>query len=237
ERVFNRSLDAAELRRIGLPGSAAMVRRVRLSAAGTTLAARLALSHGIACNAAGGSHHAGPEGGAGFCVFNDVAVASRTLLDQGVVSQILVVDLDVHQGDGTARIFADEPGVYTLSIHAAQNYPTVKAQSDRDIALPDGLGDAGYLRAVAEALDRVLREIRPDLAFYNAGVDPHVADRLGRLALSDDGLAARDRMVIDRLRAAGIPVAGVLGGGYDDDVPALGRRHASLFRAAARHAG
>jgi acetoin utilization deacetylase AcuC-like enzyme len=171
ERVANGAMTAEESRRIGLPNSAAVARRAFLSAGGTLLAARLALETGLAANLAGGSHHAGPEGGAGYCVLNDVAIAARTLLDEGRVRRILVVDCDVHQGDGTARIFAGEPRVRTVSLHAARNYPARKAVSDDDYPLPDLLGDRPYL----ETLDHALAEAAsstPDLVFYNAGVDP-----------------------------------------------------------------
>lgn len=236
DRVLTQTLQPDELRQIGLPGTLAVARRARLSAAGTTLAARLALEHGVACNAAGGSHHAGPSGGAGYCVFNDVAIAARSLLDEGHLRRILIVDVDVHQGDGTARIFAGEPRVFTLSLHAARNYPSRKAASDLDVPLTDALGDRAYLDALRAALEAALTAQTPDLAFLNAGVDPHRADRLGRLALSDDGLRARDRLVFETLRARDIPVAGVLGGGYDKDIAALAARHAILFEEAARAA-
>lgn len=236
DRVFTQTLEPDELRQIGLPGTEAVARRARLSAAGTTLAARLALEHGVACNAAGGSHHAGPSGGAGYCVFNDVAIAARSLLDEGHLRRILIVDVDVHQGDGTARIFAEEPRVFTLSLHAARNYPSRKATSDLDVPLSDALGDGAYLDALRAALDAALAAQSPDLAFLNAGVDPHRADRLGRLALSDDGLRARDRLVFEALRVRNIPVVGVLGGGYDNDIAALAARHAILFEEAARAA-
>lgn len=236
DRIFNQTQTAEESRRIGLPATAAVTRRARLSAAGTTLAARLALEHGVACNAAGGSHHAGPAGGAGYCVFNDVAVAARTLLDDGQVSRILIVDLDVHQGDGTARIFEGEPAVHTLSVHAEKNFPVRKAQSSRDVGLKDNVGDREYLALLATELDSAIDKVVPDIAFYNAGVDVHLADRLGRLAMTDDGIAARDALVFARLRERGTPVAAVLGGGYDNDINALAARHALMFTAAARHA-
>lgn len=232
DRVLGCTLTPWESRVIGLPATEAVARRAMLSCAGTLLAARLALEHGLACNAAGGSHHAGPEGGAGYCVFNDVAVAARALLDEGRVSRILILDLDVHQGDGTARIFAEEPAVFTLSVHAQKNYPTRKAASSRDVGLPDGLADGRYLQRVGAEIDAALRDFAPQIMFYNAGVDPHARDRLGRLALTDAGLRARDRMAIGKARAAGVPVVGVLGGGYDADIEALADRHAILFEEA-----
>ncbi|MEO0760979.1 MAG: histone deacetylase [Pseudomonadota bacterium] len=234
DRVLTRTLAEHEVKRIGLPGTERVARRARLSASGTFLAALMALERGIAANSAGGSHHAGPEGGAGFCVFNDVAVAITNLLAQGAPGRILVVDCDVHQGDGTARIFADDPRVFTLSIHAANNYPAEKAISDLDVALPDGMGDDGYLAALAPALDRAVAAAAPTLVFYNAGVDVWSGDRLGRLGLSLDGIRARDAHVLGTLRARGLPVVGVIGGGYDHDPEALAERHAVMFEEAAR---
>jgi len=233
ERVANVELTAAEARTIGLPNSAAVSRRAFLSSAGTLLAARLALDAGVACNMAGGSHHAGPDGGAGFCVFNDVAVAAQALLDEGRVRRILIVDCDVHQGDGTARIFADRPGVLTLSLHAEKNYPARKARSHLDFPLPDGLQDAAYIEVLDHAL-ACCAGFAPDLVFYNAGVDPHAVDRLGRLALTSDGLRRRDARVLGWARGRGVPVTGVLGGGYDTDPERLAERHALLFEEATR---
>ncbi len=233
ERVVNQRLAPDETRRIGLPDTPAVARRAFLSAAGTLLAARLALEHGVACNAAGGSHHAGPDGGAGFCVFNDVAVAAQALLDEGIVRRILIIDCDVHQGDGTALIFADSTEVMTVSLHAERNYPARKAASDLDFPLPDRLADAAYIEVLDHAL-AVSGAFRPDIVFYNAGVDPHAGDRLGRLALTNAGLRARDARVLGWARAAGVPIAGVIGGGYDDDPDRLAARHAILFEEAAR---
>ncbi len=232
-RVFDGALGADETRRIGLPGSAKVTRRARLATAGTLLATWMALEHGIAANAAGGSHHAGPEGGAGFCVFNDVAVAIAAYLARGGAGPVLVVDCDVHQGDGTARIFAGHPQVFTLSLHAARNYPEAKATSSLDRALPDGTGDRAYLAALSEALDRALEARRPALAYYNAGVDVWEGDRLGRLALTAGGIRARDRLVIRRLRGAGVPLVCVMGGGYDHDPERLAGHHAIVFEEAA----
>ena len=234
DRVFTQTLEPGQSRVIGLPDTPLVTRRARLACAGTLLAARFALERGIACNAAGGSHHAGPDGGAGYCVFNDVGVAARALVDEGQVARVLVVDLDVHQGDGTARIFAGDPRVVTLSVHSAKNFPVRKAAGDLDIGLPDGTGDAAYLAVVRQALERLLREVRPGMVFFNAGVDVHEGDRLGRLALTDAGIRARDRLVLETCRGAGVPATGVLGGGYDDDILALAGRHAILFEEAQR---
>ncbi|GMG80791.1 histone deacetylase [Paralimibaculum aggregatum] len=236
-RVLEGRLAPEETRRIGLPGSAKVARRARLACAGTLLATWLALEHGLAANAAGGSHHAGPEGGAGYCVFNDVGVAAAAVLAGDGPAPVLVVDCDVHQGDGTARIFAEEPRVFTLSVHAARNYPAQKARSDLDLALPDGTGDADYLEALGAALEHALAAARPRLVYYNAGVDVWQGDRLGRLALTSGGIRARDRLVLGRIREAGLPLVCVLGGGYDDDPHRLAGHHAILFEEAARLAG
>lgn len=233
ERVAGQRMTPEEIRAIGLPGSEAVARRAFLSAAGTLLAARLALEHGIACNMAGGSHHAGPEGGAGFCVFNDVAVAAQALLDERRVGRVLVVDTDVHQGDGTARIFAGRAEVFTLSLHAERNYPARKAISTLDLPLPDRLADRPYLEVLAHGLSQA-EAFAPDIVFFNAGVDPHAEDRLGRLSLTDAGLRARERAVIDWARSRAIPLVGVLGGGYDHAPDRLAARHAILFEEAAR---
>jgi acetoin utilization deacetylase AcuC-like enzyme len=211
-------------------------RRAQLATGGTILTARLALAHGIACNTAGGSHHARRMHGAGFCTFNDVAVASLVLLGEGRVRNVLVVDLDVHQGDGTAEILGDDDRVFTFSMHNAKNYPARKAISDLDIPLEDGIQDAEYLDVLGRVLPP-LSSLRPwDLVFYNAGVDPHGDDRLGRLSLTDDGLRARERLVISHFRNMNVPLCGVLGGGYSQDVEALAERHAILFETAAEFA-
>lgn len=237
ERALSLALRPEEVRRIGLPQTAQVIRRARLAAAGAGLAARLALEHGIACNAAGGSHHAGPLGGAGYCVFNDVAVAAAGLLAEGRVRRVLVIDADVHQGDGTAAIFEGDARVFTLSIHAEKNFPARKMRSSLDVGLPDGTMDAAYLAALEAAVAAALAAFAPDLAFYNAGVDVHLNDRLGRLALGDAGLRARDRLVLSAVRARGVPVVGVLGGGYDADPAVVAERHAVLFEEAAALAG
>ncbi|MGD1927032.1 MAG: histone deacetylase [Paracoccaceae bacterium] len=233
DRVLTLTLSPAEVRQIGLPATERVVRRSTLSVAGTTLAAWLALEHGIACNAAGGSHHAGPDHGSGFCVFNDVAVAIRNLSAQGVRGPFLVIDADVHQGDGTARIFASDPDVVTFSIHAAKNFPLQKSESTIDITLQDGVGGQAYLDVFEHALMELLERVHPRLAFYNAGVDVHAEDRLGRLALDDADLRARDRMVLSALRQRSIAVVGVLGGGYHPDPTRLAGLHAIMFEEAA----
>jgi acetoin utilization deacetylase AcuC-like enzyme len=232
--VFDRSLPREAQRRIGFPLSPEVVMRSRSTTAGTLLAARLALEHGLACNTAGGSHHAARGHGAGFCVFNDVAVAAANLLHEGAVRRVLVVDLDVHQGDGTSEIFAGDERVFTLSVHAAKNFPARKVPGDMDVELEDGLEDAAYLETVAAVLPEAMDRARPELVFYNAGVDPHREDKLGRLALTDEGLAARDRYVLEHCRRRGLPVCGVIGGGYCNDIDVLARRHATLHREAWR---
>jgi acetoin utilization deacetylase AcuC-like enzyme len=224
-------LTAAEQRRIGLPATTPLVRRSWLAVGGTLLTARLALERGLACHLAGGTHHAFPDYGSGFCIFNDVAVTAQVLLAEGAVTRLMVIDLDVHQGDGTAAIFASDARVFTFSAHAASNFPLRKQTSDHDLPLVDGLDDDGYLTAVGQVLPELLEQVKPELVLYNAGVDPHRDDRLGRLALSDTGLLLRDRMVLEACLRRRIPVATVIGGGYDG-LPALVARHGLVFRAA-----
>lgn len=221
--------SAQFLRQLGLPWSSELLRRARATTGGTVLAARLALEHGVACNLAGGSHHAGPNGPSGFCLFNDVAVAIRVLRSQGLIRRVLVVDLDVHQGDGTARIFAGDSDVWTFSMHCRANFPARKARSRLDVELEPATCDRTYVHMLAAILPGLLARAQPDLVFYNAGVDPHRDDWLGRLALTDQGLAERDALVLDTMRRAGVPVACVTGGGYGEPV-AVARRHAILHR-------
>ena len=217
--VVNGTLTAAEQRAIGFPWSEEMVERSRRSVGATIAAARAALAEGVAANLAGGTHHAAAGRGSGYCVFNDVAVAARVL--QAEAGRRVVVDLDVHQGDGTAAIFAGDASVFTISLHGAKNFPFRKVASDLDVALPDGCGDAEYLRALDQALD-VLDQANGErsfgLAFYLAGADPHEGDRLGRLKLSAGGLLERDRRVLARLGALRIPVALAMAGGYGHDL-------------------
>ena len=234
--TFSRDqLTRPEQRRIGLPATSALVQRTWLAVGGTLLTARLALRYGLANHLAGGTHHAHPDFGSGFCIFNDCAVAARVLLRRREVERILIVDLDVHQGDGSAACFQTDERVTTFSVHAASNFPLRKVNSDIDIPLPDGTEDGDYLAAIGDQLPNVLDAVKPQLVLFNAGVDPHRDDRLGRLHLSDDGLLMRDRLVLDACLRRKIPVATVIGGGYDTLEP-LVRRHAIVFRAAAEQA-
>ncbi len=229
DQVLTCSVPQDIERRIGLPVSPSLVRRARVAAGGTLLAARLALECGLAGSTAGGSHHGQRATGAGFCVFNDVAIAATALKQDGTIKRALVVDLDVHQGDGTADCLADDPDLFTFSVHAENNYPVRKIPSDLDIGLPDGLEDAAYLDVLQAHVPRLLDALAPDLVFYNAGVDPHRDDRLGRLSLSDEGLHWRDRFVVGETHRCGIPLVAVIGGGYAADFDALAQRHAVVF--------
>lgn len=233
-------LPAAAVRAIGLPWSPALVERARRSVGATVCAARAALSDGVSVQLAGGTHHAHADRGAGFCVFNDTAVAARLM--QAEVHRtarrslrVLVIDLDVHQGDGTATIFADDATVFTLSLHGARNFPVRKACSDLDVELRDGCGDAEYLDALGSALAQTWQRLAAapvGLAFYLAGADPHEGDRLGRLKLTDEGLAERDRRVLQALRERGIPVALSMAGGYGTDIHTTVAVHLRTIRAA-----
>jgi acetoin utilization deacetylase AcuC-like enzyme len=229
-------------RAIGLPWSPALIERARRSVGATVCAARAALIDGVAAQLAGGTHHAHADRGAGFCVFNDTAVAARLMQaevhrHQRRSLRVLVIDLDVHQGDGTASIFAEDPTVFTLSLHGARNFPVRKAHSDLDVELNDGCSDDDYLAALDRALDtawqRLAGGVPVGLAFYLAGADPHESDRLGRLKLTDDGLAERDRRVLSALRERGIPVAITMAGGYGHDIRTTVAVHLRTLRAAA----
>lgn len=220
-------------RRIGLPVTESVVRRSCHAAGGTIAAARLALAHGLAGSVAGGSHHGQRATGAGFCVFNDVAIAAKALALAGDIRRALVIDLDVHQGDGTADCLAHDPDLFTFSLHAEKNYPVRKIPGDLDVALPDGVEDEPYLDALARHVPRLLDGVAPDLVFYNAGVDPHRDDKLGRLALSDEGLRRREAYVVGEARRRKIPLVAVVGGGYSADLDALAHRHAFVFEAMA----
>ncbi|NKB88628.1 MAG: histone deacetylase [Acidobacteria bacterium] len=221
--VTGGTLDPQAVRRIGFPWSAELVERSRRSVGATLAASRAALSDGVAVNLAGGTHHAYSDAGAGYCVFNDAAVAARATQAENGVERVLIVDCDVHQGDGSAAIFADDSTVFTLSIHGARNYPFRKMASDLDVALPDGTGDDEYVAALETALETALSWARPDLAIYVSGADPHRQDRLGRLRLTREGLRRRDRHVLNRLVTAGIPCAVTMAGGYGgvDDIVSI----------------
>jgi acetoin utilization deacetylase AcuC-like enzyme len=233
EAVATGSLSREMQRRIGFPWSPAMVERARRSVGGTLAAIAAAFEDGTAANLAGGTHHAFADGGNGYCVFNDVAVACADLLASGRAHRPLVVDLDVHQGDGTAHIFRDEPRVFTLSVHGERNYPFRKQLSDCDVPLPDGTGDAEYLTALETHLLPILERHQPDAVFYLAGADAYEGDRLGRLTLTIEGLRARDRLVLEACRRRGLPVAVVMGGGYAPDIDAIVTIHANTIAEAA----
>ena len=213
-KVVTGSLSAEEQKAIGFPWSLEMVERSRRSAGATIAACRAALGDGVAINLAGGTHHAQSDRGEGFCVFNDAAIAARLMQAERQVARVAIVDLDVHQGDGTAAILANDDSVFTLSVHGANNYPFTKAQSDLDVALPDGTGDTVYLAALEQALLELFSRFSPQLIIYLAGADPHEGDRLGRLKLSMEGLAARDRLVLQAASERNLPVAIVMAGGY-----------------------
>jgi len=209
-----------------------MVERSRRSVGATLAAAREAFGPGVSANLAGGTHHAFRDRGEGYCVFNDVAVAAAVLLREGAIARATVVDCDVHQGNGTAAIFRDEPAVFTLSLHGANNFPFHKEQSDLDVTFPDGAGDEEYLAALAAHLGVALDGHRPDIVFYLAGADPYEGDRLGRLKVTIDGLRARDRLVFAACRERALPVAVAMGGGYCPDVDAIVTIHCNTIREA-----
>ena len=234
EQVFTQTVPPDKERRIGFPVTAHIAQRVAHTNGGTWLAARLAMRHGYAANSAAGSHHALHHTGAGYCVFNDLAVTANRLIAEGDARRVLIVDCDVHQGDGTASLMAGREDVFTLSLHAEKNFPARKARSTLDVALPDGTGDADYLSALESHLPAALDAFQPDIVLYQAGVDPHADDRLGRLALSDAGLEARDVFVVSEARRRGLPVASALGGGYGADPRTVATRHAASMLAMAR---
>jgi acetoin utilization deacetylase AcuC-like enzyme len=242
DAVVHGTLSAAQQREIGFPWSPAMVERARRSVGATVQAFRVALAgEGVAANIAGGTHHAYPDKGSGFCVFNDVAVAARLLqaewARQGAAQRarplrVAIIDLDVHQGNGTARIFRDDPSVFTLSLHGARNFPFRKEPSDCDVELPDGCGDAEYLEALEWALGELERRFTADAVLYLAGADPHEGDRLGRLKLTDDGMEARDRRVFDWAWQRRLPLAMAMAGGYGHDIATTVRVQCNTYRVA-----
>ena len=229
EQVLTACVPREKERRIGFPVTRTVARRAQVVPGGTWAAATLALAHGFAANSAGGSHHALADTGAGYCVFNDLAIAAVRLVEEGAVARVAVVDVDVHQGDGTASLLAGRPGIATYSIHAAKNFPARKARSTLDVPLADGIGDDAYLATLEDTLAPFLDTARPDIVLYQAGVDPFADDRLGRLSLTLDGLVARERRVAELVRARGIPLASTVGGGYGDDTLAIARRHVAAI--------
>ncbi|MDN4573450.1 histone deacetylase [Pandoraea cepalis] len=232
-RVSAGQLDPKEQRTIGFPWSPQMVERSRRSAGATVAACRAALTDGVAANLAGGTHHAYADRGEGFCVFNDAAVAARTMqAELGPGTRVAIIDLDVHQGNGTAAIFEHDPSVFTLSLHGEHNYPFHKARGDLDVALPDGCGDDDYLVALGHALTDLFAQFTPILAIYLAGADPLANDRLGRLALTHDGLLARDRRVLMACAERGLPVAIAMAGGYGRDIEQTVAAHFATIRLA-----
>ena len=235
-RVIEGKLSAAEIKRIGFPWSPAMVERSQRSSGATLSASRCAIQDGIAVNLAGGTHHAMRDAGEGFCVFNDAAVAILTLQSESLIRRALVVDCDVHQGNGTAQIFAERNDVFTFSIHGEKNFPLRKFPSDLDIDLPDGTQDEAYLQILAEALSQVLSHGPFDLAIYLAGADPFEGDRLGRLKLTKPGLAARDRLVFAELMSRRIPVAVAMAGGYAHAIEDIVDIHSQTIRIASEYA-
>jgi acetoin utilization deacetylase AcuC-like enzyme len=232
EKLRCGGLTRREERRMGLPWSQALVRRSRLAVQGTLTASRMALADGIAANLAGGTHHAFPDHGEGFCVLNDMAVSIRALAATGQIGRALVIDLDVHQGNGTAAAFARDDTAYTFSMHGAKNYPFVKERSSRDVELVDGLVDAEYMQLLLEHLPQVLDEAAADIVFYLAGVDVVAGDRYGRLALSRGGLRARDTAVLEQVKARGIPLVLLMSGGYAPTAEQTADLHAEGHRSA-----
>ena len=218
ERVVNGTLSEKEIRRIGFPWSPELVERSRRSVGGTIAACRAVFQDGIAVNLVGGTHHAHAGFGSGYCVFNDCAIAARTMQVEGRTSQVLILDCDVHQGDGTAAIFSSDPSVFTFSIHGAHNFPFRKAHSDIDLALEDGSGDEIYLEALEDGLEQTFSQFEAGLVIYLAGADPYLDDQLGRLTLTKVGLRKRDQLVLRYTQEAGFPLAIVMAGGYARDV-------------------
>eukprot|EP00890_Picochlorum_soloecismus_P002988 jgi/Picsp_1/3690/NSC_06527-R1_histone deacetylase family protein len=235
ERFLERALDPSMVRRIGFGDAMQtqeLVDRTLAEVSGTLKTAELALKHGLALNTAGGTHHAFRAHGSGYCILNDLAITSEYLLSSGLAKKVLVLDLDVHQGDGTASIFESRIEVFCLSMHARNNFPVRKQKSHLDIELEDGCSDDQYLGILSEILPRVLRDFQPSIVLYDAGVDVHFDDDLGKLSLTDDGLLRREFMVLDTCLGHDIPVAGFVGGGYHKNLFVLARRHALLHQAA-----
>lgn len=232
DAILNGKLEKKEARRLGLPWTPSLATRSRLAVRGTFNAALMALEDGISGNLAGGTHHAMPDGGEGFCVFNDVAVAIKSLKRAFWVNKVLVIDCDVHQGNGTAHIFKDDPDVFTFSIHAARNYPFVKPPSDLDIGLDDQTGDGQYIQTLGDALDAIFAKFRPDIIFYLGGIDVLHDDHFGRLAITRTGLREREHLVLETAKSRNIPTVLLLSGGYAPTLRKTVEAHAQMFIAA-----
>ena len=230
--IKNKTLDENGVKKIGFPLVDSVVQRSLVATGGTVLAAKLAISNRLACNTAGGSHHATFDSGAGYCVFNDVAVAAQYLLDRGLAKKILIVDLDVHQGNGNSDIFKNNKSVFTFSMHSKSNYPAKKSISDLDVELEDNIEDLEYTNSLKSCLDQLNKE-KFDFVFYIAGVDVHFNDRLGKLKISDEGIKSRDEIVIENFFSKNIPLCGVLGGGYNKDFNKLVELHSYLHQSCA----
>ena len=231
--IKNKTLDKNGVTKIGFPLVDSVVQRSLVATGGTVLASKLAINYGLACNTAGGSHHANFEGGAGYCVFNDVAVAAQYLIDRGLADRILIVDLDVHQGNGNSDIFQDNKNVFTFSMHSKSNYPAKKSISDLDVALEDNIEDKQYIEILKSHLSK-LNDKKFDFVFYIAGVDIHFNDRLGKLKISDEGIRQRDELVTENFFSKKIPLCGVLGGGYNKDFNKLVELHSILHQSCAK---
>ena len=232
--IKNKSLSEKDIKKIGFPLNDSVVKRSFIATGGTVLASKLAINYGLACNTAGGSHHANFDGGAGYCVFNDVAVAAKYLLNRGLANKILIVDLDVHQGNGNSDIFKYNKNVFTFSMHSKSNYPAKKSESDLDVELKDNTEDKEYLDILKFNLAN-LNDESFDFIFYIAGVDVHHADRLGKLNLTEEGINLRDNIIIDNFFSKRIPICGVLGGGYNKDFNKLIELHTSLHKTCAKY--
>ena len=232
--IQNKSLSEKDIKKIGFPLNDSVIKRSFIATGGTVLASKLAINFGLACNTAGGSHHANFDGGAGYCVFNDVAVAAKYLLNRGLANRILIVDLDVHQGNGNSDIFKDNRNVFTFSMHSKSNYPAKKSLSDLDVELKDNTEDKEYLDILKFNLAN-LNDENFDFVFYIAGVDIHYNDRLGKLKITDQGINLRDSIVIDNFFSKRIPICGVLGGGYNKDFNKLIELHSSLHKTCAKY--
>lgn len=232
EKLKHQTLTAQEIRRTGFPLSKELVQRERIIMQGTVMCTEFALRYGIALNIAGGTHHAYTNRGEGFCLLNDLALAAKHLMLNHQLERILIVDLDVHQGNGTAQIFANEPRVFTFSMHGDKNYPMHKEQSDLDIALPDGMNDSAYLKQLGEELPKLFDRFQPQFVLYQSGVDILASDKLGRLGVTIQGCKARDRMVFEHCQRNSVPVVCAMGGGYSPDIRQIVEAHANTFRLA-----